>query len=205
MTQADDTQQLLGQWCGGSRAALELLVSRHAEWIQNRIRVRRGELLAHHETMDQFQDLVLQILTYSPRFVVRNAGQFRGLIGRMIENDLVDRARAQQRRRDLRAESLAESVLSLAGDGTPPQGPASAAQQNEELAWIRLGLEFLPDDHRRLVERHALGGRAFAELEKEFGATSNALRERYRRSVVKLSGIIARLKRGEIEQLVDDA
>lgn len=201
VSEVDDTAGLLQEWCQGDRQALARLIGRNADWIKARIRRRRGAVMDHVETMDQFQELMLGMLEFAPRFVVKGRGQLRALLGRMIENDLVDRARAEKRRRDFEQQGLNESCLSLDPSVPQPQRASDAAVHNEELAWARLALEFLDDDDRHLVERHVFGGRTFRELEAEFGMSQNALRMRYNRCVVRLTGIIQKLQRGEIEQL----
>lgn len=204
---ADETFELLQRWHEGDRTALARLLERDRTWIEDRVRRRRSPALqGHDETVDSFQDLMLQALEYAPRFVAANQRQFRGLLARMIENQLIDKARKLQRRQGHAAmESLAaESRISLSPDHdaamTPPD---EAAARSEEIAWMRLGLEFLTPEDRQLVWKRQFEERSFVDIAKA-GERAETLRMRFQRALLKLAGIIQRLQAGEVDSLLAD-
>lgn len=203
MTDLSDTNRLLEEWCRGDHGAVVELARRDAAWIHAKIRKSRGEqLAADAETVDQMQDLMVEILRYRPRFVVKSRAQFRALVGRMVQNDLIDRARAVSARPARDAE-FTESVLSLDPRVAAPRAPDSLAAQNEDLAWIRIGLEFLDDEPRQVVMRHLIAGVTFVRLAEELGVSTNTLRMRYHRAVARLSGIVERLQSEGLDALMD--
>ena len=202
---ADDSEitALLAAWCAGDGEAIAELVRRDTDWIRKRIRRGRGgHLAAEVETVDQVQDLILNALRYRPRFVVANRRQLRALLGRMIDNDLAERARRARRRPDV-AGDFRESVVSLDPRVAVPRSPSSQADENENLAWIRIALEFLGDEQRLVVRRHLFEGMPFTSLEEELGANADTLRMRFTRAVARLTGIVQRLQAEGLDAMPD--
>ena len=203
-----DTRELLRRWHGGDEAALAALVERDRAWIEGRVRRRLGDRLrAKDETQDVVQDAVLDLLRYAPPFVVESGGTFRRLVARIVENVLRDRhdwfsarRRAMSRERPLGRET----VLAL----DPPVGdvprPDEAAGDAEMAARVRLALELLPEEDRRVVVRRDWDGRGFPEIGAEVGAAPDAVRMRYHRALVKLAGLVERLGAGDLEALLGE-
>lgn len=69
MTASDPvTLDLLSAWHQGDRSALLALVDRDRDWVFARVRKGRGPILQREaETVDHVQDLMLEVLEYSPR------------------------------------------------------------------------------------------------------------------------------------------
>ncbi|MCR9246829.1 MAG: sigma-70 family RNA polymerase sigma factor [bacterium] len=203
----DETVTLLLRWHDGDRQALLQLLDRNREWIENSVRSRRGPLLREfEETGDGVQELMLRAMEYAPRFLVANRGQFRALVARMIRHLLVDRSRSARRapRPFTMSETDAMSArLNLTADEavTPP---VQAAARSEELGWMRLGLEFLPADERRLIKLRTFEELEFAAMGHEFAVPANTARMRFNRALLRLAGIIERLKQGELERLLEE-
>lgn len=207
MTEDERTRELLERWHGGDRSAAAELVERDRDWILARVRQARGPMLRNDaETADHFQDLMLEVLDYAPRFVVASQAQFRALIARMVDNLLIDRARWLERRRPVRPATrpdwAGESRLCLDPALGDSQGPAAQAERAEEIDWLRLGLEFLDPEERRVVHEHKLCGRSFVDLADEFGLQANTVRMRYNRAVLRLAGILRRLQAGGLDGLL---
>ena len=206
MTGPDDTQDLLHRWHEGDAEALAALVERDRGWVEGRVRKRRGVALRRHgDTLDDFQELMLRALRYSPKFVCANRLQFRALLARMIENLVADKARSLgSRRHEVHVESLSGSQLSLVpgvGDAT---GPVEAASRAEDIAWMRLGLEFLGDAERDVVWQRQFEERSFVEIAATAGATEDAVRMRFQRALLRLAAIVQRLRAGELDGLLAD-
>lgn len=207
---ADDpaeTLALLRAWHGGDRAALMALVERDREWVFGRVRRGRGPALQRDaETVDHVQDLMLEVLEYSPRFLVGDRAQFRCLVARMIDNLLIDGARRAARRPRLTSPpsgmSAGESCVSLDPALRVSDSPSARAAHAEELDWLRLGLEFLDDDERRVVRAHRLEGRTFVEIGQELGVEANTIRMRCNRAVLRLAGVVRRLQSGGVDALL---
>lgn len=203
----DETLSLLQKWHGGDRQALATLVERDRRWVEERVRARRGEGLRQlSETRDDVQDLMLRALQYSPRFRCADRRQFRGLLTRMIENMLIDRSRsAANKRRDVRLESLfADSCITIDPALACETAPPEAAAKNEELAWVRLGLEFLDPDERDLIWRRQLLEHELAQIAADQGLAVDAVRMRFNRALLRLAGIVQRLQSGDLAALLGD-
>lgn len=201
----DETVTLLQRWHDGDRAALLRLLDRDREWIEGNVRSRRGPLLREfEETGDGVQELMLRAMQYAPRFLVANRGQFRALVARMIRHLLVDRSRSARRAPRPLTVSETDATgarLNLTADEavTPP---AQAAARSEELGWMRLGLEFLPAEERRLIKLRTFEELDFAGVGRELAVPANTARMRFNRGLLRLAGIIERLKQGELEHLL---
>ncbi|MGE3171435.1 MAG: RNA polymerase sigma factor [Planctomycetota bacterium] len=205
MSPDDDTVLLLRGWQRGDRAALLTLLERDRAWLERRLRRRRGaEVRRLEDTGDGVQDLILRALDYVPRFVVGDRAQFRALLGRMLEHQLVDRARQLQRQP--RPRTLSEADVSrarldlLPGDRVTP--PDAAAARAEELGWMRLGLEFLPPGDREVVHARAFEELDFAAVGDRLDLGADAARMRFQRALLRLAGVVQRLQRGELPQLL---
>jgi RNA polymerase sigma factor (sigma-70 family) len=202
----DRTIVLLRAWHGGDRDALAELVERDRDWIIARVRRRRGPMLQRlGDTLDDAHDLILDVLEYAPRFVVGSRRQFRALVARMIENALSDKARRAERRRPwrLQTEGVARtSVLGIGPVSSADTAPGDAAARNEELEWLRLAIEFLDDQDRRIVTRSRFDGATFLEIGAEEGIEANTARMRCSRALLKLAGIVQRLQAGDLDELV---
>lgn len=202
---ADDTLELLRRWHGGDLEAVARLVERDREWVEARLR-RRRIARGDGDTHDDCQDLMLRVLRYAPRFVCANRSQFRGLLARMIENLVVDRARGRPGR-EIAFASLTESRLDLTLGAGHATDPGDAAARDEDRAWLRLGLEFLGDVDRDVVRQRHFEEREFAAIASSVGSSEDAVRMRYQRALLRLATIVQRLRGGEVERLlqqVDD-
>jgi RNA polymerase sigma factor (sigma-70 family) len=155
-------------------------------------------------THDDVQDLMLRALQYAPRFVCRDRQQFRGLLARMIENLLTDRARSlASRTREVHLQSVfADSRISLDPALAQSAGATEAAARNEELAWMRLGLEFLEPDERDVIWRRQLLEQSFGEIAAADGVQPDAVRMRFNRAVLRLAGVVQRLQQGQVHELL---
>ncbi|MCA8975265.1 MAG: sigma-70 family RNA polymerase sigma factor [Planctomycetes bacterium] len=205
MPPPDDTARLLRLWYEGDRDALLTLVDRDRDWVERQLRRGRGPVVRGlEETVDGVQDLMLHAMDYAPRFIVGDRGQFRALLARMIRHQIIDRARQAERRPRGLTMSEADASrarLDLTG-GLAMTPPDAAAARAEELAWMRVGLEFLPDDERRLIMMRTFEEREFADVGAELGASANTARMRFNRAVLRLAGLVQRLQRGELGQLL---
>lgn len=202
----DQTVDLLNCWHAGDRAALLQLVERNREWILRKVRAGRSPALEKDaETVDDIQDLMVDVLEYSPRFVSANGRQFRGLLARMIANRLADRARGLNRRAGTMESLGAESRISLDPALRPrqPTQPEDAAARSEEIAWMHLGLEFLSADDRDVVCRRQLAEQSFAEIGSARGEAPDAVRMRFRRGLLRLAGIVQSLQSGSVDTLLE--
>src|SRR5687768_9998410 len=107
--ETDTTLELLRRWHRGDRGALDALLQRDIDWIRQRVRARLGAgLRARGDTDDFLQEAVVEVLRYAPKFLVGDAGAFRGLMAQIVENTLRDRNEYWSRRR---REAVREAAL----------------------------------------------------------------------------------------------
>src|SRR5262245_5246401 len=114
------------------------LLERHLPWLRAEVRRQLGpELRKKAETEDFVQDAALNVLRFSPRFVVADEDQFRALLARIVVNVVRHKHEwftARRRRLALERPLPTDSVLRLGSPGSP----SGFAEQAEREALVRL-------------------------------------------------------------------
>lgn len=192
---------LLRRWHEGDRAALDRLLELHLPWLQDYVRQRLGPALkARGETADFVQEAFVDVLRYAPAFVVDDADQFRGLLARIVENNLRDAHDwFAAKRRALSRETVMprDSVLQLDGAARGVTRPSQNAQRNEHQSWVRLALELLEPDDRKVILLRQWDELSFAEVGAQMGITESGARMKFQRALPKLAATVERLVKGE--------
>jgi RNA polymerase sigma-70 factor (ECF subfamily) len=190
--------ELLRRWHAGDREALAELVQREGPWIAERVRLRLGPLLrARAETQDYVQDAMLEILEYAPRFVTGEPGRFRALLARIIENLLRDQHDwfAAKRRALSHEQPLpSDSILDLDRPRDSVTRPSEHAQRAEEQAWVRLALELLEAEDRKVLLLREWDGLSFADIGRQLGLSEDAARMRFNRALPRLAQQVESLR-----------
>jgi len=197
-----ETVQLLRKWHEGDRGALESLLERDLSWIHARVRRRLGPLLrARAETDDFVQDAVAEVLAYTPRFLLSNRAQFRALLAKIVENllrDQHDHFSAYRRAIHLERPLPSDTRLQLDQPRSPVPRPSEVAERHEWEAWVRLGLEALETEDRRILVKRNWDGLPFAQIAGELGITEDAARMRFHRSLARLASVVNDLRAGKL-------
>jgi RNA polymerase sigma-70 factor (ECF subfamily) len=184
------TLDLLRAWHAGDRGALADLLARELPWIREQVRPRLGPLLrARAESQDYVQEALIRVLEYGPRFVAADRQRFRGLLLRIIENqlrDMVDWHGAEKRGVRLERPLPSDSVIDVDSRRAVTR-PSEHAIASERRAWLHLALELLDPEDRRVIllrQWHELEFAAIAEL---LGVTADAARMRFNRALPQLA------------------
>lgn len=196
------TSTLLQRWHQGDSDALSRLVELHLPWLRAHVAARLSDRLRGvGEVDDYLQDVMLSFLRDAPRFQVRDEAHFRALLGKVAEHTLCDRHDwFRAKRRDIARNGALPSDSVLALDPTLRTGttPSGAATRGEQRDWVRLGLELLPPEDRRILIAREFDGRSFVEIGADSGMTANAVRMRWVRAVAHLADILLELRRGRV-------
>lgn len=183
----------------GCTVTLHRLVADHLPWIEAHVRRRLTPLLRRAgDTQDHVQEAMIDVLRGGPHFASDDPALFRALLARVVENNLVDRARFLQRgRRDLRREHAlpTDSVLLLDGAARSVTEPPVQAERNEQQAWLALAVELLEPDDREAIRLRDWSGLSFPELGAELGISEEAARKRYLRALPRLAAKLDQLRR----------
>jgi RNA polymerase sigma-70 factor (ECF subfamily) len=159
------------------------------------------------EIDDIVQEVVLDVLRYGPRFRVANRAQFRALVARIAANVIRDEHRWQSARcRGFSRERPmpSSSVLVLDPAVATPQRPPSAAAADEHRAWVRLALEFMEPEDRRVILLREWEQLQFDEIGARMGLPGNTARMRYKRALPRLATLVLDLKKGGVDRLLRD-
>jgi RNA polymerase sigma factor (sigma-70 family) len=193
---------LLQRWHAGDDGALAQLVEACLPWLRNHVERRLGAFLRERgEAADYLQDALLDFLRDGPRFQIRDERQLRGLLARVVENTLRDKNDwFRAKRRHLGGDrSLGEdSVLDLQSGLLLTSTPSRAADREERRAWVRLALELLDPEDRKLIFGREYEQRSFAELGAELGIAADAARMRWNRAMARLGKTMLELRSGRV-------
>lgn len=195
--------ELLDRHAAGDREALGELLRREMPWLRTYVSRRLGAALRQKdETMDQVQDAIVDFLRGAPRFTVATSDQLRALLARVVENNLRDRDdwfRARRRAQDAEQPFPSESVLHLAPGAHEPATPSQAAANTEWRGWVRLAMELMDPEERRILVLREWDDLSFVEIGERYGLSANAARMKWTRAVARLADRIATLRQGRVE------
>jgi RNA polymerase sigma factor (sigma-70 family) len=203
-----NTAELLTGCHRGDARALVALVQRDLSWVRGHVSHRLGPMLRRREdTQDVIQDTLVEILRSGPRFVVSDRDSFRALVARMVENTIRRGWEHETAgRRDLRREEempADETVVTL-GAGHGVTRPSEAAGHSEMRARVRLALELLDPDDRRVLVLREYRDLSFGEIAQALGTTEDAARMRFARALPRLARCMGRLQAGRLAELLDE-
>src|SRR5262245_66124996 len=149
-----ETVELLQRWHGGEKEALHVLLKRFLprlhQFARGKLRSEFSQLQREQDSLDLVQTSAVKALEYVPPFVPRDDEQFFGLLCTFVLNHLRNRLRAGRADGERKAD-FGDSVLDLRPNERSSEYPSQVVQENEERAWARFALEFLPEVERRLV------------------------------------------------------
>ena len=202
----DPTRELLERWRAGDQGAIDLLLERELPWVRELVARHLGPKLRQRMgESDCVQDAMLDFLKYGVRFVVADRHQLRGLLARIIDNNLRDQGawwRARRRAADREQPLPSQSSLDLAPAGATR--PSAAAAASEARDWVRLAIELIDPEDRKVIVRRDWDGIEFPELGAELGLSANAARMRWVRAVARLADKVTELRSGRTLRAVRD-
>ncbi len=203
-----ETSRLLKKWHNGERAGLEGLLERHLPWIRNHVRGRLGPFLRKKaETMDYVQDAMVQFLKFGPNILVADDDHFRALLVRIVENSIRNRYdwfKARRRAVSREKPLPRDTVLSIDSPVGKVERPSQEAVNNENEAWVRLGLELIDAEDSEVLILRQWQDLSFAAIGERLDISADAARMRHNRAVTRLTREVGKLRRGQIGGSDDD-
>jgi DNA-directed RNA polymerase specialized sigma24 family protein len=152
--------------------------------------------------MDLVQTTVLNFLSWGPRFVPQSGAQFRALLKRIATNEIIDQRRRRGSGDARHLESFANTTNPLsgfAGPGPSANRPTHAVEVAEDQEWVRLALQFLPEEDRYLLLSSEVEGVDWASISRELDmASPDAARVRGARLKPRLANILRQLRAGKL-------
>jgi RNA polymerase sigma factor (sigma-70 family) len=94
-------------------------------------------------------------------------------------------------------------VLDLHSGAMQSSTPSRAVGREENRAWVRLALELLDPEDRKVILGRDYEQRSFVEIGAELGLTAAAVRMRWSRAVARLGQAMVRLRAGEVDAPAD--
>ena len=198
---------LLDRWVAGDGDALTELVGMHVPWLRRYVSRRMNAKLRKHDTSeDVVQSVMLNLLRFGPTSRPANAEQFRGLICRSVYNRICEMADyAGRQARDPRREQGLPSqpdqfYVSIPSDNDP--GRQVSAREERDM--IRMALDLIDPEDKRLITWHDFDQLGFAEIGECLSLSEEGARSRHRRAIGKLKLMVQRLREGRLDDLIDD-
>lgn len=197
------TMQLLKRWHAGDQDALQDLMARDLPWVEEQVARRMGtELRGRADVDDVVQHALLAVFQYGPKFEIEDSEHYRAVLIRIVENTIRKMIRDGRREKRWagREEPLPSGSVIVLTDGVTR--PASAADRNERRAFLQLGLELLEPADREVVLGRQWQGLSFKDLGDNLGISEEAARKRFDRAVARLAQLVARLRQGELRDVL---
>jgi len=198
----DPRLDLVQRWHAGDREALGRILTEVEPWLRGELhRAMARKPINAQDSADLTQQALLNFLEGGPRFVPKSGAQFRALLRRIAMNELIDQSRKGKHRDGKHAESLFGKSASMSGGlggvVRSAERPSYAAAVSEEWNWLRLALQYLEPDDRRLLIASEVEGLSWAAIAEELALPSaDAARVRGLRLEPRLANWIAKLKAG---------
>lgn len=198
----DDLLRKLQRWYAGEEQALSLVMDEVGPWLRWRLQVEMaGRTVNGHDSDDLTHEVLLNFLRSGPRFTFRSGGQFRALLWRIARNELIDQGRKENVRTGAQRPTLFGS-LQCTGSRNEPVVPTSdrpshIANVGQEWNWLRLALQYVTAEERRLLVASEVEELGWAEIAAELSLPSaSAARIRAARLKPRLANLVAKLKAG---------
>lgn len=202
------TLRFLRQWNNGDEGSLNGLLQRHLSWIYDHVDKRLGKFLrGKGDLNDYVQDAIMEFLRYGPKIEISNDDHFRAMLVRIVENTLRGKYDwyTTQRRKNTRVHPLpTDTVLYLDPPKKKVERPSQAVQNNEQEAWIRLGMELLDPEDSEIIILHQWEFLSFEEIGAQLEISQDAARMRHVRAVKRLSQKVGHLRRGELGKALEE-
>jgi RNA polymerase sigma-70 factor (ECF subfamily) len=152
------------------------------------VRRRMGPELASRESAsDIVQSTCRELLRGASGYEERGEASFQSWIRSAAEHKLQNRARHWHAARRAGGETGLETPGAAEPASPAAQGPSQDAMLREEAERLRRAFEALPEEYRRVIVRFQVEGASQAEIAREMGRTSEAVRKLVARAMARLS------------------
>jgi RNA polymerase sigma factor (sigma-70 family) len=183
---------------GLPRAALAERILGHLPGLTRFVRRRMGpDLAARESASDIVQSTCRELLRAASSFEDRGEASFQRWLQAAAEHKLQNRSRhwrAQRRAGELKPYGEPAGDAPSSGDsGMEPAAPASArpshdAMLREEAERLARAFRALEPHYREVLVRSQIDGATHAEIARETGRTSEAVRKLVARGLARLGG-----------------
>ncbi|MDP6558406.1 MAG: sigma-70 family RNA polymerase sigma factor [Pirellulaceae bacterium] len=195
-TDSSDTDRLLHRVAAGDRGAMELLMTRHREYLRQVIDARMEPRLRQKlDPSDVVQETLTVVSQRIDDYVARQPASFRLWLRSTAIEQLINarrRHRAQKRsfERDVRISDVSSLAIAKA---FVAKGPSERMLRREVMGQVREALSELTEaDRDILVMRHA-EGLSNAEVAELLELAPKTASKRYGRALQRLAVQLAKL------------
>jgi RNA polymerase sigma factor (sigma-70 family) len=205
MTDSGKSETPLGfERQAASDESLNEILKRHLPWIQSVASRKLSNFRrSKGETGDIVQEAIIQFIKYGPRIRLSNDEQLRALLYRIVENTIRDQYAwfTAQRRAMAKERPLPpDTMLNLDPPAVRQETPSQVAQQHEDEAWMRLGLELLVPEDRKVILLHYWQDLSFQKIADDLGISKSGAYQKYLLAMCNLVEKIQALQSGRIDE-----
>lgn len=198
---------LLESWVAGDAGAKAELLAKFRPRVHAWIREQLGDRLRRHmgDSEDVLQDVSRRIMEWIPPHPFVSEEQFLAAMRRVtgnVINDWVDYIEARKRSPNLLVE--VDDASQAWGARDEPDTPSAVACGHEDAAQVRLAMQFLPDEDRRVIQLREWEKFSWEDIGAVFDLKPDAARMKHNRAVAKLVSFLIRIRGGELDALLEE-
>lgn len=195
--------ELLEAWFHGDKEALVKLINRVAPWMRLYARKRLSARMRTTDTSeDVVQSVMVNLLKAELRFRPANARQFRALVARALYNRLCELHDYVEPRERGRADGTPSDLLGNVLQLPSKDAPDRKLSENEEHAFVRLALQLIDPDDRRIILWRDFQNMPYSKIGEYLSMSEDGARSRHRRALARMKVQIESLKRGQTDALI---
>ena len=181
----------------------------HRSWLWEAAREQMSPRLRRFcASEDVVQEALVSLLRSGPSFLPNSEIQLRAMLRRIVLNrilDLVDYAGADRRTPD-REESLGSRPISRVGPVDHSSAlPSRRAEQLEEQNRVRLAMDLLRPEDRRILLLGRYEGLTAQQIGEHLGITADTAKKRLQRATIRLGRTLTDLATGDLRTLREEA
>jgi len=204
-TDASALLDLLDKWHRGDREALGALAERLCDWMKGQVHRKMTKRLRRHgDSWDVVQDVLLGLFLRGPAFRPQTEAQLKAIVAKAVENrlhDLYDYSMAQMR--NVETVRLPSAISQIGIAAASSSEPEVKVEAEEERSFIALALELLEPRFRLIIHLRDWKGCSFQQIGVDLAIDVDAARMRYNRALRELSRMVAKLKKGRLQELME--
>lgn len=192
----DEMAQLLRRWAANDDSVVPRIVELALPSVHRAAKASLGaELRSKLDSEDVVQDSVVEFLVNGPRLVPETPAQLFELLGRIVANTVRDKCNwfRAARREMAREQPMDRERDPLASSSA---GPVRQVVMGEAADRLRLALEMMRAEDRRVLMLHLREHLTFPAIGQTLGIGEEAARSTFRRANDKLLQCMMLLKQG---------
>lgn len=192
--ETDEFQACLIRAKNGDNAALGRLLESIEARLRNSTQKRLGaKLRGKVRTSDVLQTTYVDVVKSIQSFRGEDAATFAAWVGRVLENNLRDKAKffARERRRDV--STTQQPDVEIVAEVSDEETPSRRVMEIEHLHLVSRAFDLLDEVQRQVLQLRMIQGLDYESVARELGRSEGATRMLYSRARAALAMHVDRI------------